>query len=91
MSSGVTRLYHYIRRKNLPYSTTDVKNVVQPCKICCEIKPNFHKPFEAHLIKAMQPFDRLSIDFKGPLPSRTKNKFLLNIVDIAGLFSLSLV
>ena len=78
---GVTRLNHYVRSKNLPYSTTDVRNIVQSCKICCEIKPNFHKPVEAHLIKAMQPFDRLSIDFKGPLPTRTKNKFLFNIVD----------
>ena len=58
-----------------------MKNVVHSCKIYCEIKTNFHKPAEAHLIKDMQPFDRLSIDFKGPLPTRTKNNFLLNSVD----------
>ena len=33
------------------------------------------------LIKATQPFERLAIDFKGPLPSNTKNKYLLTIVD----------
>ena len=78
---GITRLNHYVRTKNLPYSTNDVKNVVLSCKTCCEIKPKFYKPPASNLIKAMQPFDRLSVDFKGPLPSRTKNKYLLNIVD----------
>ena len=78
---GITRLNHYVRTKNLPFSTSDVKDVVQSCKACCEIKPKFYKPPNTNLIKAMQPFDRLSIDFKGPLPSKTKNKYLLNIVD----------
>ena len=31
---------------------------------------------ESHLIKAMQPMERLSIDFKGPLLSSSKNKYL---------------
>ena len=32
-------------------------------------------------IKATQPFERLSIDFKGPLPSSTTNKYILTVVD----------
>ena len=78
---GVTRLYHYVRSKNLPYSINDVKTVTECCKVCCEIKPRFYKPPNFHLIKAMHPFDRLSLDFKGPIPSKSKNIYLLDIVD----------
>ena len=44
-------------------------------------KTNFHKPFNLHLVKATQPFDCLSIDFKGPLPSLSRNRYLLTIID----------
>ena len=33
------------------------------------------------LIKETQPMERLNINFKGPLPSSTKNKYFLCIVD----------
>jgi len=36
---------------------------------------------KSHLIKATQPFERLNIDFKGPLPSTDKNVYFLTIVD----------
>ena len=55
--------------------------VVTNCKICAKIKPNFCKPPESHLIKAAQPMERLSIDFKGPLPSTSKNKYMLIVID----------
>ena len=38
---GITRPLHFIRTKNLRYSTTDVKRVVSSCKICAEVKPKF--------------------------------------------------
>ena len=78
---GVTRLYHFVRTKNLPYSLDEVRRTVAECRVCAEIKPNFIKPPMARLIKATQPFERLSIDFKGPLPSVTKNHYILTIVD----------
>jgi len=79
---GITRLLHYVRVKNLPYSLNDVKNVTQTCKDCCEIKASFLKPkHSVNLIKATQPFERISIDFKGPLKSTTRNNYLLVIVD----------
>ena len=78
---GVVRMLHFIRTKNLPFSTDDVKRVCSSCRICCEIKPSFHRPQESTLIKATQPMERLSIDFKGPLPSRTVNKYLFTAVD----------
>lgn len=78
---GITRLWHFIRVKNLPYSLEDVRRTVNSCPICCECKPVFHRPDPVQLIKATQPFERINIDFKGPLPSNDKNKYFLNVVD----------
>lgn len=78
---GVVRMIHYVRSKNLPYSTSEVKSVVSKCPVCAELKPRFYKPDGGTLIKATQPFERLSIDFKGPLPSSSRNKYLLTIID----------
>ena len=78
---GIVRFHHYVRSNNLPYSMEDVKQVVSRCKTCAEIKPNFFKPQYTPLIKSSQPFERLSIDYKGPLPSDTRNRYLLTIVD----------
>ena len=33
------------------------------------------------MIKATQPVERLNIDFKGPLPTVSRNKYLLTIID----------
>ena len=77
---GVTRTY-FIKMKNLLYSIDEVRKILNGCRICAEIKPRFCKPIELHLIKATQPMERLSIDFKGPLTSSSKNKYLLTVVD----------
>lgn len=78
---GVTRLYHFVKSKNMPYSVEDVRQVIRSCRVCAECKPNFHQPEKTHLIKATQPFERLNMDFKGPLPSTDRNQYFLNIVD----------
>jgi hypothetical protein len=78
---GITRFYHFVRTRNLPYSMEDIKSVASQCRVCAQIKPNFFKPKNPPLIKATQPFERLAIDFKGPVPSATANKYLLVIVD----------
>ncbi|GAA48338.1 retrovirus-related Pol polyprotein from transposon opus [Clonorchis sinensis] len=77
---GITRMFHFVRCKNLPYSVDDVKRVISSCKVCAELKPRFWKS-SGKLIKATQPFERLSLDFKGPLPSNTHNRYLLTIID----------
>ncbi|XP_068211794.1 uncharacterized protein [Palaemon carinicauda] len=59
----------------------DVKRVCASCRICAQQKPKFHRPGKGVLIKATQPMERLSIDFKGPLPSTTSNKYILTVVD----------
>ena len=78
---GVTRLFHFVRSKNLPYSMEEVRQVARSCKICAECKPRFHNPPKTPFVKATRPFERLNLDFKGPLPSTDRNHYFLNIVD----------
>ena len=77
---GITRMVHWVRSKNLPFSVEEVKRTINTCITCHELKPRFHKN-GGTLIKATAPFERLNLDFKGPLPSTNKNRFLLTIVD----------
>ena len=75
-------MLHFVRTKNLPFSTEDVKRVNSSCRTCAQVKPDFFKPTEdQHLIKATRPMERLSIDFKGPLPTNSRNKYLFTAVD----------
>ena len=45
------------------------------------MKPQFYSKTRNSLIKATQPFERISIDFKGPLPSYTRNTYILVVID----------
>ncbi len=36
---GITRLLHFVRSKNLPFPTDDVKKVCATCKVCAQQKP----------------------------------------------------
>ncbi|CAK8698052.1 unnamed protein product [Clavelina lepadiformis] len=78
---GVTRLLHFVRTKNLPFSTEEVRKACLNCRVCQECKPQFYKMPQMNLIKATKPMERVSIDFKGPLPSKGKNKYILTIID----------
>ncbi|NRB15973.1 MAG: DDE-type integrase/transposase/recombinase [Rhizobiales bacterium] len=79
---GVTRLNHFVRSRNLAFSVEEVRAVTRSCPVCAECKPQFYKPTEpVHLIKSTQPFERLNVDFKGPLPSNNRNRFFLHIID----------
>ena len=78
---GVTRMLHFVKSKNLPYSTNEVKKVGSSCKMCAELKPRFRTPPMGTLIKSTQPMERLNIDFKGPLSSSTPNKYFITIID----------
>ena len=77
---GVARMYHFVKARNLPYSVTDVKRVSEPCPTCRELKPCFHKA-SGTLIHATRPFERLNLDFKGPLPSTNQFKYFLTVID----------
>ena len=63
---GVARMSHFM---------------TQACKQCRECKPQYYSPEPSHLIKATQPFERLNLDFKGPLPSNNRSRFMLTIID----------
>ena len=76
----VTRMSHFVRCRNLPYSVEDIKLMTSACSVCAELKPRFHRS-SGTLVKATQSFERLNIDFMGPLPSSSKNKYMLTIVD----------
>lgn len=78
---GVTRLLHFVKEKNLPFSTEEVRKVCSSCRVCAETKPRFYVPTNNQLIKATQPFERISMDFVGPKQTVTKNKYLLVLVD----------
>jgi len=78
---GITRLLHFVRTKNLPYSTTDVRKVVSNCKTCAEVKLRCYRRGSATLIKASRPMERISLDFKGRLPSTSGNSYLLIAID----------
>ena len=77
---GITRFNHFVRSKNLPFSVEDIRKVIQKCNVCAKIKPKFHNN-SGILIKATQPFERISVDFKGPLPSVSSHKYILTVID----------
>ena len=78
---GVTRMAHFVKSRNFPFSIEEIKRITESCKTCRECKPQYYHPGPSHLIKASQPFERLSLDFKGPLPTNNQNKFMLSITD----------
>ena len=78
---GVTRFFHYVKAHNLPYSVEEVRTMTRDCQICAECKPHFYRPDRSRLIKATRSFERLSLDFKGPLPSSDRNVYFLTVVD----------
>ena len=84
----ITRMTHFVRTRNLPFSVEDVKQMTSSCPVCAECEPQYGKPPQSHLIKATQPFERLNVDFKGPLPSASRNRYMLTIVNEYSRFPL---
>ena len=78
---GITRFMQFVRSRNLPYSLEEVKNMTKSCRVCAKIKPRYFQADEGILIKAMHCVDRLNVDFKGPIQSRSNNKYLFVAVD----------
>ena len=72
---GVTRVLHFIRSKNLSFSVKDVKRICANCRVCTELKPRFFDKPTENLIKSMRPWERISIDFKGPMQKKALRAF----------------
>ena len=83
---GVTRMFHFVMSRNLPYSMEDVKRMIRSCHICAECKSWFHKPDPAHLIKANPHFEQLNFNFKGPLVSYNSNRYVLKVIEVYSRF-----
>uniref|UniRef100_A0A1Y1KRZ4 Integrase catalytic domain-containing protein n=1 Tax=Photinus pyralis TaxID=7054 RepID=A0A1Y1KRZ4_PHOPY len=80
---GITRMHHWLKNKNLPYTIEEIRVMTNNCRTCAEIKPKYYRHSDPlpELIKATSPFERISIDFKGPVPTNTKNRFILTVID----------
>lgn len=78
---GITRLWAYIRSKNIPASLDEVRDVVKKCETCARVKPRYFKGTQGEVVRASRPFERLAIDFKGPMSNSTGNRYLLTVVD----------
>jgi len=64
---GFARMYHFIRSHNLPYTSEDTNDIIDKCETCFRLKPRFFHPAPQSLVKATRPWERLSLDFKGPV------------------------
>jgi len=79
---GVSRLAHFIRSKPLPFSMDEIRQLCAEWSKCSAVKPRFYRPPQSNLIKATQPWERVSIDFKGPLPNSSRHhQYLLMEID----------
>ena len=75
---GITRLWHFVRSKNLPFPLEEVRQTCLNCHMCSVLKPRFYHPMQEHLVKATSAWERLSVDFKRPIVTSPRgNRFLL--------------
>ena len=48
---GLTRMYHFIRSRNLPYTSEETKDIIEKCGTCLRLKPRFFNPAPQCLVK----------------------------------------
>ena len=79
---GVEQMWDYVKARKWPITLEEVRQIVSDCPICLEVKPRFLKTECAKLIKSCRPWERVVMDFKGPVAlSENGNKYLLVVVD----------
>ena len=76
---GFARLYNFVRSRNLPFTSEETKEICRSCRTCAELKPRFFKTEPTKLVKATRSWERLSIDFKGPV--KGQYPYLLVVID----------
>jgi len=79
--SGYPRLYHFVTQLDLPYSCEETRKVCRNCRTCAEVKSSFFRPPSQTLVQAVRPWDRLSVDFKGPVRGPRPYHYLLIVTD----------
>jgi len=75
---GYARLYHFVRQRNLHCSCDETGKVCRNCRTCTEVTPFFRPPSQT-FVQAVRPWDRSSVDFKGP--ARGSRPYLLIVID----------
>ena len=79
---GVTRFWAIVKQLNIAVTLEEVREICKNCPVCAKVKPKFAKIAPGKLVQAMRPWDRISLDFKGPLTNTSVgNRFLLIMVD----------
>ena len=63
------------------FSLNEVKGTCRECKMCAELKPQFCKQAGETLVKATRPWERIVVDFKGPV--KGKMSYVLVIDEIS--------
>ena len=86
-----TQMAHFVKVRNLPFSIDQIRQIIRSCQASSECKPQYYRSSPMNLIKATQPFERLNIDFKGPLPTTNQNRYILTICDEYSIDFLSLL
>ena len=80
--SGITRLWHFVRSKNLTFPFEEVRQTCLNCHTCSVLKPRIYRPTQEDLVKATSAWESVSVDFKGPIVTSTKgNRFLFVVGD----------
>jgi len=64
---GFARLDHFVRQRNLPFSSEESKDVCRYCKTSAEVQPRYFKRYFQSLVKAIRLWDHVSVDLKGPV------------------------
>lgn len=81
-----TTLQSMSSRSNLNDTLCEIKELTffgRWCQKCnTELKPRFYWALYRPLAKVTQPFEWVSMDFKGPLPLGAKNKYMLSSMSI---------
>ena len=77
--TGIMRHWYFIKSKSLPYSLSDTRKTCQNYNTCAEVQRRFYRKPIKTLISATQPWQRISLHFKGPV--KYKNNYLSNVID----------
>ena len=72
-----------VKIKNLAYELSEVKQVCNGCRTCAKVKPPFYWPDSSGTIKAIQPYERFTVNFEWPITTNTdfRNRFLFTVLD----------
>lgn len=74
-------MLHGICSRNPPFSVQVFRSITNKCQTCSAIKPRFYQHKQGTLLKAPQPFEKLDLYFKRPIPTKIRNKYILTIID----------